>query len=114
VGGFFTGGVLILNLIIWTITTAFYKQQSIVTNEQGIHNDLWGWTCSPAAQLLQPVFDEQVNFNTYCDVQAVSFYIGLVQIGAVIFTIVLYGFALKRLQSKKKIWKSLTARQSSG
>ena len=111
VGGYFTGGVLILNLVIWTVTTALYKQQSVVTNDRGVHNDLWGWTCSPAARLLQPVFEEQVNFDTYCDIQAVSFYIGLVQIGALVLTIVLYLFAIRRVRSKKAVRRSMTAQQ---
>lgn len=112
VGGYFTGGVLLLNLVVWTVTTALYKQQSVVTNDRGVHNDLWGWTCSPAAQILQPVFDEQLDFARYCDIQAVSFYIGLVQVGAIILTIVVYLFALRRLQSKKAVRRSMTTRQS--
>jgi hypothetical protein len=111
VGGVFTGGVLILNIVIWIVTTALYKQQSVVTNDRGIHNDLWGWTCSPAAQVLQPVFDDQLNFSTFCDIQAVSFYIGLVQIGALVLTLVLYLYAMRRLTSKKAVRRSMTTRQ---
>jgi hypothetical protein len=111
VGGWFTGVVLLLNLIVWTVTTALYKQQSVVVNDRGIQNDLWGWTCSPAAQALQPVFDDQINFDTYCDIQGVSFYIGLVQVAASLFTILLFVLALRRVHSKKAVRKSMTVQQ---
>jgi hypothetical protein len=111
-GGVFTGAVLLLNLVVWTVTTALYKQQSVVVNDRGVQNDLWGWTCSPAARALQPVFHDQINFDTYCDIQSVSFYIGLVQVGASLLTIILMGLALRRLQSKKAVRKSMTMQGS--
>ena len=111
VDSFFTSGVLLLNLVVWTMSTSLYKHESTVTNDKGIHNDLWGWTCSPAAQILQPVFDDQLNFKTFCNIQAASFCIGLVQVGAIILTIVIYIFATRRLQSKKAVRRSMTTQK---
>jgi hypothetical protein len=110
IGSIFSGAVLLMNLIIWTITAALYKQQAVVTTD-GKHNDLWGWTCSPAAKLLQPVFSDQINFGRYCDVQSISWYLGLVQVGLMLFTLVLYLLAVRRLQSKKAVRRSISTKQ---
>jgi uncharacterized membrane protein YidH (DUF202 family) len=110
VGTIFSTAVLLLNFVICAVTTALYKQQAVATTN-GKHDDLWGWTCSPAAKLLQPVFRDQINFNRYCGVQSVSWYLGLVQVGATLLTLVLYLLAIRRLQSKKAIRRSITARQ---
>ncbi|KIW01535.1 uncharacterized protein PV09_07013 [Verruconis gallopava] len=111
-GTAFSGAVLVLNLVIWAITVALYKRRAEITRD-GKHNDLWGWTCSPAAKLLQPAFKEQIDFDRYCNIQAISWYIGLVQVGSLLLTVVLYVLALRRLRSKKAVRQSLSARKNS-
>lgn len=107
VSSVFNTAVLLLNFVIWCVTAALYKQQSVVTKD-GKHNDLWGWTCSPAAKIIQPAFHDQVNFDKYCTVQTASWFFGLLQIGATALSLVLYSMGIRRLQSKKLVRRTMT------
>jgi hypothetical protein len=53
---------LIGNLIVWSIAASLYRKEKKT-------NDLWGWTCGPAARAIQKEFADQVQFNTYCNIQ---------------------------------------------
>lgn len=62
----FTWIVMLGNLIVWSVAASLYRTEK---DKNGKSNDLWGWTCSPAAKLIQKEFAEDVDFNQYCNVQ---------------------------------------------
>ena len=62
----FTWAVILSNVIVWAVSTAFYKYGKDL---HGKPNDLWGWSCSAAAQEIQDIFVKEVNFSRYCTVQ---------------------------------------------
>jgi hypothetical protein len=57
--------VILSNLIVWSVAVTLYRTEK---NKGGKPNDLWGWTCSDAARLIQHAFEE-VDFNRYCGIQ---------------------------------------------
>lgn len=62
------------NLAVWVSAAAVYRSEK---DKNGKSNYLWGWTCSPAAQVIQKDFAGEVDFNMYCNVQSASRYVGL-------------------------------------
>ena len=107
------------NLIVWSVAASLYRTEK---DKNGKSNDLWGWTCSPAATKIQKEFAGEVNFNNFCNIQvgfyfphfniinilmegkqSVSWYIGLVQVAASALTIITYVLAYMRRKSKKNL-----------
>lgn len=93
------------NLVVWVVAAAVYRNEK---DKHGKSNDLWGWTCSPAAQLIQKDFAGEVDFNTYCSVQSASWYVGLARTGAALLTVIIYVMVFKRRESKRKVQRLST------
>jgi ABC-type dipeptide/oligopeptide/nickel transport system permease subunit len=87
------------NLLVWIIAAGIYKYEKELV-EDGKHNDLWGWTCSAAADAIQHAFVNEVPFDRYCTVQATSWYAGLVQVGAMVLSVVIMLLAGRRKTTK--------------
>ncbi|KAF2177852.1 hypothetical protein K469DRAFT_719324 [Zopfia rhizophila CBS 207.26] len=92
--------VKIGNLVVWSVAAGLYRREKDLN---GKSNDLWGWTCSAAARAIQKEFSNEVDFNKFCNVQSVSWYAGLVQVGAAVLTIFIYFLVFRRLQTKKTV-----------
>jgi hypothetical protein len=121
-----SGLILFGNLTIWVVTVAVYRHEKDLN---GKHNDLWGWTCSGPAKALQHIFEMEVKFDAYCNIQvsrshitfppypllvmaanlgtlqSSSFYLGLLQTSAIVFTGLIYALVAWKVFSKKKIKK---------
>ncbi|KAF2011607.1 hypothetical protein BU24DRAFT_454118 [Aaosphaeria arxii CBS 175.79] len=95
-----TWGSLVGQLVVWIVAAAMYRAEK---SKGGKSNDLWGWTCAPAAKAIQKEFVGVVDFNYYCNVQTASWYTGLIQCAAALFSLVIYIFVLKRQKSKKEV-----------
>jgi len=102
----FTSLIFTMNIVVWSVAAGIYKQQKEQT-EAGKHNDLWGWTCSGPARAIQDTFKDIVPFDTYCNIQSASWYAGLVQVGAMLLSAVIYFFAWKRTKGRKEIRRSV-------
>ncbi|KAF2658088.1 hypothetical protein K491DRAFT_703033 [Lophiostoma macrostomum CBS 122681] len=96
----FTWIHMIGNLIVWAIAASLYRTEK---DKGGKHNDLWGWTCSAPAKAIQKDFAHVVDFNAYCNIQSISWYIGLVQVAAALLTVIIYIMTYKRMKMKKSI-----------
>ncbi|KAF2252411.1 hypothetical protein BU26DRAFT_422632 [Trematosphaeria pertusa] len=96
----FTWVVMLGNLVVWSVAASLYRTEK---DKDGKSNDLWGWTCSAAARAIQKEFAKEVDFDRFCSVQSISWYIGLVQVAAAVLTVVIYVFVLMRRRSKKKL-----------
>ncbi|KAF2466545.1 uncharacterized protein BDR25DRAFT_306070 [Lindgomyces ingoldianus] len=96
----FSWVVMIGNLVVWSVAAGLYRREKDLG---GKSNDLWGWTCSAAAEAIQKEFVGEVNFDKFCNVQSVSWYAGLVQVGAAFLTIFIYVLVWRRRQTKKKV-----------
>lgn len=51
---------------VWLVISVLYRYEKSLHN---VDNDLWGWSCSPAAQKLQAQFEGVVNFKLMCEIQ---------------------------------------------
>ncbi|KAF2835886.1 hypothetical protein M501DRAFT_1019489 [Patellaria atrata CBS 101060] len=92
----FTWVVMAGNLIVWIVAASLYRKEKKV-------DDLWGWTCSDAARAIQGIFEDDVDFKTFCNVQSVSWYTGLAQIAAILLTIVILFLVVMRKKSKREL-----------
>jgi hypothetical protein len=92
--------VMLGNLIVWSVAAGMYRREM---DKGGKSNDLWGWTCSAAARAIQKEFAHEVDFDRFCNVQSASWYVGLVQVGAALFTVVIYVMVFMRKKSKRNL-----------
>lgn len=120
VASIFTWATLLGNLVVWCVAASLYRTEK---DKDGKSNDLWGWTCSPAARAIQKEFAHEVDFDKFCNVQAslqypwlamwdvlmfrqsISWHIGLVQVAAATLTVITYVFVLMRRSGKKNMKK---------
>lgn len=96
---FFNVFIAVANLVVWIVAAGIYKYEKEVT-ENGKHNDLWGWTCSAAADAIQHAFVDEVPFDKFCTVQAASWYAGLVQVGAMVLSVIIFLMTGRRRTTK--------------
>ncbi|KAF2623384.1 hypothetical protein BU25DRAFT_350224, partial [Macroventuria anomochaeta] len=101
----FSWGIMLGNLVVWAVAAGVYRDEK---DKHGKSNDLWGWTCSPAAQAIQRDFAGELDFNAYCNVQSASWFVGLAQVGASLLTVVIYVLVFKRKGSKRKVQRLST------
>jgi hypothetical protein len=101
----FSWADLLGNLSVWVAAAAVYRNEK---DKHGKSNDLWGWTCSPAAQVIQKDFAKEVDFNMYCNVQSASWYVGLARAAAALLTVVIYVMVYRRKQSKRRVQRLST------
>ena len=96
----FSWAVMLGNLVVWCVAAAMYRVEK---DKGGKSNDLWGWTCSPAARAIQVEFAHEVDFNMYCNVQSASWFVGLAQVAASALTVGIYVLVVSRKGSKRKV-----------
>jgi hypothetical protein len=102
--------VMLANLIVWSVAATLYRSER---DKDGKSNDLWGWTCSAGARAIQKEFNQDVDFGRFCSVQNVSWYAGIVQVGAALLTVVIYALVYMRRRTKGKM-EGLRARARGG
>jgi hypothetical protein len=93
----FTWTVIIANVVVWGVGAGLYKWGRSEAKEK----DLWGWSCSSGAARIQEVFQGEVKFGSYCNIQSFSWYMGLVQAGAGLLSVVIFLLVLRRKKTKK-------------
>jgi len=98
--------VILSNLIVWSVAVTLYRTEK---DKGGKPNDLWGWTCSDAARLIQHAFEE-VDFNRYCGIQSASWHAGILQGATTLLSGVIYYLAVLRRKAKSHVRRSLTER----
>jgi len=85
-----------IHIFAWAAVAIFYK-----VGKTG--DDLWGWSCSEKAALIQPDFPE-LHFQTLCNIQSGSWYFTIVEVSVKItFAIVHYWFYRKDSDAKWKL-----------
>ncbi|KAF2760729.1 hypothetical protein EJ05DRAFT_241026 [Pseudovirgaria hyperparasitica] len=90
----FSWVVMVGNAVVWAVAASLYRQQKK-------NDDLWGWTCSSAAQAIQKVFENEVKFEQQCNIQSFSWYAGIVQALLAILTIVVLVLVVRRRETKR-------------
>ncbi|CAO2656354.1 Nn.00g051570.m01.CDS01 [Neocucurbitaria sp. VM-36] len=100
VASVFSWIIMVGNFVVWTVAASMYRLEK---NRNGHSNDLWGWTCSAGARAIQKEFAGEVDFDQYCTVQGVSFYIGVVQAIASLLTVIINILTFMRARSKKNL-----------
>lgn len=87
-------------MVVWAVAAGMYRAEK---DKGGKSDDLWGWTCSPAASSIQKEFADEVDFDRYCNVQSAGWFVGLAQVAAGVLTVVIYLLVLRRRGSKRRV-----------
>lgn len=66
VAGWWSHLIMVFHIVVWGVSAGLYRYGKEPVN--GKFRDLWGWTCSTAAEELQPIVTD-VKFALYCNVQ---------------------------------------------
>ncbi|KAK3697625.1 hypothetical protein LTR37_017363 [Vermiconidia calcicola] len=103
VAGYWSGALFVGHVVVWTISVAIYRYGKELVD--GSFQNLWGWTCSTAAEELQSQLTN-VNFSKYCTVQTTSFFTGVANVLTSMVSGLIYLLALLRIRSKKRIQKA--------
>ncbi|KAK6389519.1 hypothetical protein LTR65_006690 [Meristemomyces frigidus] len=103
VAGYWSNILLVGHIVVWAVSAGVYRYGKEPVN--GHFKDLWGWSCSTAADELQAVITD-VKFGTYCNIQSTSFYSGLVNVGTGLLSASVYLLAVLRLRSKRRVQKA--------
>ncbi|KAH0537263.1 hypothetical protein FGG08_005925 [Glutinoglossum americanum] len=95
-------GVLVFggHVVVWVSAAALYRYGK---DTNGVHNDLWGWSCSKGADKIQSTFHSVVNFDRLCTSSANAWYTSIAEACLEILSVVIYYLAYRRLKHKKKI-----------
>jgi hypothetical protein len=92
------------NFVVWCVAAGIYRAEK---DKNGKSNDIWGWTCSAGARAIQKEFVGDIDFGKYCNVQSVSWYIGIVQASAALLTVVIYVLVYLRRGTKREVEQRL-------
>ena len=103
IAGYWSLFVLLIEGVLFGIATGIYRFGKEPVG--GHFKDLWGWTCSPAADQIQGSIPD-VNFEKYCTGQTRSFQLGIATVCTALLTASIYFLAILRLRSKKRIAKA--------
>jgi hypothetical protein len=98
VASVFSWIVMLGNLVVWSVAAGMYRGEK---DKGGKSNDLWGWTCSAGARAIQKEFAGDIDFDRFCGVQSTSWYVGLVQVGASLLTVVVYALVILRWRRRR-------------
>lgn len=66
VAGYCSHILLVGHIVVWVVSAGIYRYGKEPVN--GKFRDLWGWSCSTAADEIQAVITD-VNFGRYCNIQ---------------------------------------------
>ena len=58
----------VIHILAWITITTLYRYEKGL---HGVNNDLWGWSCSQEAAVIQAEFNGVVNFATLCNLQVI-------------------------------------------
>jgi hypothetical protein len=100
----FDAVVLVANLVVWIVAAALYRAER---DKGGVPNDIWGWACSAGAKEIQKAFQDEVNFDSLCNVQTGSWVVGVVQVVGLVLSAVIWVFVFKRRKSKRTLRDSV-------
>ncbi|KAK3642082.1 hypothetical protein LTR56_010953 [Elasticomyces elasticus] len=97
-----------VHLAGWIASVAIYRYgKEALAN--GHAKDLWGWTCSPAAEKIQSAIPD-VDFSKYCTLQTSSFYTGAVNVVTTLISVSIYLLMVYRTKSKARLNKKTSYR----
>ena len=55
-------GLYVVEISVWIATAVAYRK-----GKDGV--DLWGWSCTKQAEIIQPFYRDKVNFALFCRIQ---------------------------------------------
>ena len=99
-------GFFMFSIIMWGIGAAVLQ-----TSKQNSNNkDMWGWSCVNNER--KQLFQNEVSYELLCRLQNWSLLCAIIEIVVEVITIVVYGIVFWRFLSKRKLRKSMAARDN--
>lgn len=100
----FAIGFFIFSIIMWGVGAGILQGAKAGGNGQ----DLWGWSCKENKR--QQLFQADVSYNLICRLQNWSLLCAVIEIVVETITIAIYGIVFYRFYSKRRLRKSMAAR----
>jgi hypothetical protein len=100
----FAVAFFIFSIIMWGIGAGILNQSKANGNGQ----DLWGWSCKDNKR--RALFADDVSYALVCRLQDWSLVCAIIEIVIETLCIIIYGIVFYRFYSKRKLRKSMAAR----
>lgn len=94
----------VFSIVMWVIGAAVLQQARSSSNGQ----DIWGWSCADNER--KALFQDDVQYDLVCRMQNWSLVCSIIEIVVELITIMIYGIVFFRFYSKRKLRKSMAAR----
>ena len=65
-----------IHILVWIIISTLYRYEKSLHE---VNNDLWGWSCSQEAAVIQAEFNGVVDFQSLCSVQSHSWVVSIAE-----------------------------------
>lgn len=100
----FSIGFFIFSIVMWVVgATALQVQKNNSSNK-----DMWGWSC--VNNQRKSLFENEISYDLICRLQNWSLVCAIIEIVVEVITIMVYGIIFHRFYSKRKLRKSMAAR----
>ncbi|KAF2732277.1 hypothetical protein EJ04DRAFT_566171 [Polyplosphaeria fusca] len=100
----FAIGFFIFSIIMWAVGAAILNQ----SKSQGNGKDMWGWSCVDNKR--RHLFENDVSYALMCRLQNWSLVCAIIEVVIETLCIIIYGIVFYRFWSKRKLRKSMAAR----
>jgi len=94
----------IFSIVMWVVGAAVLQVQK--NNSE--NKDMWGWSCVDNQR--KSLFENEVSYDLICRLQNWSLVCAIIEIVVEVITIAVYGIVFHRIYSKRKLRKSMAAR----
>lgn len=94
----------IFSIIMWAVGAAVLQ----TSRNNGNNKDMWGWSCVDNQR--SQLFQNEVSYQLVCRLQNWSLLCAIIEIVVEVITIAVYGILFHRIYSKRKLRKSMAAR----
>ncbi|MCJ1474101.1 hypothetical protein MMC13_002759 [Lambiella insularis] len=95
--GYIGYAVLVVHAIVWIVTTGLFKMAS------NAGNDLYGFSCSAKADMLESQVESYLDFDSLCMVQTDTWITLIIEAISFVVTLIIFIIIARRAMSKRRL-----------
>ncbi|PSN64824.1 hypothetical protein BS50DRAFT_589292 [Corynespora cassiicola Philippines] len=100
----FAVAFFVFSIIMWAVGAAIFNQ----SKAQGNGKDMWGWSCVDNKR--RHLFEDDIAYGLVCRLQNWALVCCIIEVVIEVMCIIIYGIVFYRFWSKRKLRKSMAAR----